>query len=77
MVGSGSKCEEPRLSRSGPLWLNEGPLAENVQLRRWANNGLVCRKELAHLFDNLVGGCEQRWRHREAERLGGFEVDDK
>jgi hypothetical protein len=27
------------------------------------------------LFDHLVGGDEQRWRHREAERLGGLEVD--
>jgi hypothetical protein len=31
----------------------------------------------ASLFDHLVGGCEQRWRHCEAERPGGFEVDDK
>lgn len=29
------------------------------------------------LSDDLVGGCEQRWRHCEAERRGGLEVDDK
>lgn len=29
------------------------------------------------LFDDLVGGGEQRWRHCEAERRGGLEVDDK
>ena len=29
------------------------------------------------LLDHLVGGREQRRRHGEAERLGGFEVDDK
>jgi hypothetical protein len=28
-------------------------------------------------FDHLVGGYEERIGHREAERLGGFEVDDK
>src|SRR5215510_1328276 len=30
---------------------------------------------LAHSFDDLVGAGEQHWRHVEAERLGGFEVD--
>jgi hypothetical protein len=27
------------------------------------------------LLDHLVGGCEQRWRHDEVERLGSFKVD--
>ena len=27
------------------------------------------------LLDHLVGAGKERWRHREAERLGGLEVD--
>jgi hypothetical protein len=28
-------------------------------------------------LDDLVCACEDRWRHREAERLGCLEVDDQ
>jgi hypothetical protein len=38
-----------------------------------------CRQEARcnspPLLDNLVGSCEQRWRHDEVERLGSFKVD--
>ena len=32
-------------------------------------------QQTASLFDHLVGAREKRWRHCEAERLGGLEVD--
>src|SRR5947209_5330548 len=32
---------------------------------------------LAHSLDHLVGKSEQRRRHFEAERLGGFQVNDE
>jgi hypothetical protein len=32
-------------------------------------------QQIASLFDHLVGARKQCWRHGEAERLGGLEVD--
>ena len=29
------------------------------------------------LFDDLVGAGEDRWRDRQAERFGGYEIDDQ
>jgi hypothetical protein len=38
----------------------------------------LCQKQTSGcLFDHLVGAREQRWRHGEAERLGGGQVDDE
>ena len=28
-------------------------------------------------LDDLVGAGEQRWRHGQAERVGGFQIDDQ
>jgi hypothetical protein len=33
-------------------------------------------QQLPALFDRLVGAQQERFRYREAERLGGFEIDD-
>jgi hypothetical protein len=33
-------------------------------------------QQLPALFDHLVAAQQERFRYREAERLGGFEIDD-
>src|SRR6516225_1645501 len=35
----------------------------------------VGRRPVGNSFDDLVCACEQRWRHFEAERPGGLEID--
>lgn len=46
-------------------------------------NGAVSRSSRtqpqprSYSFDHLVGGGEECWRHNEAERSGGLEVDDQ
>src|SRR5215475_11894042 len=42
----------------------------------WAKSGLMQRSKRS-LFDHLFGARDQRRRHDEAGRLGGFEVDHK
>ena len=38
---------------------------------------IAVRSPRPSLFDHLVGGGEQRWRHGEAEHPGGLGVDDQ
>ena len=33
--------------------------------------------EVTGSFDHFVGGREERWRHRQAERLRRLEIDDE
>src|SRR2546427_2333718 len=41
------------------------------------STGWIAPACLAHSLDHLVGKRKQLVRHREAERLGGFEIDDQ
>src|SRR5665213_143154 len=51
-------------------------------MRRWRSRPTAPTTEARtaakiSLFDHLVGEGEQSWCDRQAERLGGFEVDDQ
>ena len=35
-----------------------------------------CAAAITALFNELVGAQQERFRYREAERLGGFKIDD-
>ena len=35
----------------------------------------IAPQQIASLFDHLIGTSKQRWRHGEAECLGGLEID--
>src|SRR5580704_16745378 len=45
------------------------------EMSLWAMSGCEQSQQSSSLFDHLVGGGDQRWRHGQAEHLGGLEVD--
>src|SRR5471030_2394853 len=53
---------------------NSGQTQARLECPLCATSGLMHRSKKA-LFDHLVGLRKQRWGDREAERLGGLEVD--
>ena len=64
--------ELQRMCRSG---FNNGAIVRFPQCDISAMT--LLRQHIGVSFDHLVGGYEERIGHREAECLGGFEVDDQ
>ena len=69
-----------------PLWVKSGhsrhkscPLCPRKRtLIAGSRMSALCQKRtLLVLFDHLVGTIEQRRKHREAERSGGFQIDNE
>jgi hypothetical protein len=60
-------------------WRNAPKRAANAEedpLPKIPTTGTAgCCARIASSFDHLVGAGDERWRHREAERLGCLEVD--
>ena len=63
----GGSRPQPRAARgrAAPAWTRRD---------RWATPQL---NEHSCSLDDLVGAGEKRWRHRQAERLRGLQVDDQ
>jgi hypothetical protein len=57
-----------------PLKADMRALPRDIRLVPQADS---CTATKAPLFDYLVGAHEQRWRHLEAERLGGLHINDQ
>jgi hypothetical protein len=61
----------------GPLSLHCGHCAALPRTSSLGHDRTLAPQQTARLFDDLVGGREQIWRHGQAQSLGRFEVKDK
>jgi hypothetical protein len=52
-------------------------LSHRSESTRCANRVVAHRSKKAPLLDHLVGASEHRWRHIEAKRPRGLEIDDQ
>jgi hypothetical protein len=53
-----------------------GPYLKLIDWPKGARSRQICSTAKAQLLNNLVGARKQRRRHYEANRFGGFEIDD-
>jgi len=69
---------KPGKSPIEQLWSAVRPSPDSAQTSRHFSEVPLtdpCSAASATLLDDLIGAGEQRVRHSEAERLGGFEID--
>ena len=73
--GQGSKCERLMPSISGPLQPDNQTYTAVINSPGLGQLQTPALQQTPPLFNDLVGGGEQIGRDRNAERLGGLEID--
>jgi hypothetical protein len=58
------------------VFTDSGHIVAPLRTGAWGHKRPPASQQVALLFDNLVGGGKERWRHVEADRFGGLEIDE-
>jgi hypothetical protein len=73
-VRFGSEAHSRRFARC-PLYPQKRTSFGTVAMSALCQKQTFCTAAEAELFDHLVGAGTHRWRHGEAERFSGLEID--